>query len=1122
MVATMKIRQQITKISGHNGVRFGMRRRLLNSLVVLLCAAGPALALPTGSNPVVGITQNQIVTNGKIMTITNNSVKAIVDWNTFSIATGETVKIDQAAQSIFLSRVTGGVRSEIFGALQSDGKVFLINRNGILFGAGAVVNVNGLVASTLNISNEDFLAGKMKFTTGAVAGTVENQGTISTPSGGQVYLIAPDVKNSGVITAPNGDILLAAGREILLVDSASPEIALVVSAPEHQAINLGTLTADAGRIGLYGGIVRQKGIVSANSAVKDASGRIFLKATKEVAVEAGSTTTANGLTGGSVTLQATEGTTLVSGTIETKGTEGAGGTVHLLGQYVGLLDNAVVDVSSTAGGGGTVLVGGDYRGQNVAVQNALATYMGSGATIKADAVEKGNGGKVVLWSDGSTRSYGKISVWGGAEGGDGGFVETSGHYLDVRSAPDTSAPKGKGGLWLLDPDNITISTSDSMISSGPLFQPTNSGGSSLDVAVLKSYLENSGDAIIDTAYGGGMTPGDITFASALAVNLASGRSLTLNADNNIVVNANITATGSALNLNLNAGRTTNGSIGVVSPGPGTVAISLNGGSLVANAKTGVTIGSMPGYDANISAGTINITNQTSGNITVNAGSALQTSSGLISMTNNASTAKIYLAGLVNAGSGMVSLQAPEVWFHATDMITPLLLGSILKIASTDSTKGVMFDGGKIGNSSTQSIEFMSDMLTVSGGGTAISTSTASVQNEVQLTPYTANTTIGVVDGSGAFNISQALLDTITSSTLVIGKESGAGTVAGDISASAVSWNNGQRLALLSGGSVTGNGITATKLGVIAGGAVNITNSTVGSIAIKSAGGGVTFENSAGFSVVSEIGGVTNPTTISGIFSNGADINLTAASGDIWIGSPVDAGAGAVGITASSGGIYTSSGGAVNVIGGSFSGYAGTNIGGADYSLMTKTPLWSTLHTGGSLYLDNIGAVSTGSSLVDVGSVAKLTAHSPLTVGIGGLLAGGDITLEASPMGSLDDLTINGPVTSSAGNIYLRAGNQIIENAAVSAVNGSITRTQFLNGSGTIIPANLQPQPPAPPLYGDDSSPAGLLLVAEIPADTQGDNGDDKDKDKDKHDADQEQRSQSGDKKNDKPKKNYCN
>ncbi len=136
----------------------------------------------------------------------------------------------------------------------------LINPNGILFGAGARVDVNGLVASTLNLSNADFLAGKLQVQRyDRAAGDVSNQGAITTPSGGQVYLIGSSVTNGGVITSPGGDVVLAAGQSVDLADSNDPDVRVVISAPGSQALNVGKVVAESGRVGIYGALVNQMG-----------------------------------------------------------------------------------------------------------------------------------------------------------------------------------------------------------------------------------------------------------------------------------------------------------------------------------------------------------------------------------------------------------------------------------------------------------------------------------------------------------------------------------------------------------------------------------------------------------------------------------------------------------------------------------------------------------------------------------------------------------------------------------------------------------------------------------------------------------------------------------------------
>ena len=159
--------------------------------------------------------------------------------------------------------------------------------------------------------------------------------------------------------------------------------------------------------------------------------------------------------GGTVTVDSGD-TTLVAGTIEAKGSGGAGGTVQVLGGKVGLIGNASIDVSGESGGG-TVLVGGDFQGNNPAVKNAYRTYVGPETTIAADAVTSGDGGKVVVWSDDTTRFYGNISARGGSESGNGGFVEVSGKVnLDFNGRVNTGASAGQAGTLLLDPQSITI------------------------------------------------------------------------------------------------------------------------------------------------------------------------------------------------------------------------------------------------------------------------------------------------------------------------------------------------------------------------------------------------------------------------------------------------------------------------------------------------------------------------------------------------------------------------------------------------------------------------------------------------------------------------------------------
>src|SRR6267154_1812861 len=443
--------------------RGGFKPKLI-ALSVAACFSlsnGQSLANPTGGT--VGSGSATIVSSSNTLTITN-SANAIINWQSFSIGVNEITQFLQSSgASAVLNRVVGanGVipQSVIDGVLSSNGRVFLLNSSGIVIGSSGRIDVAGFVASSLTLSDQDFLSGRLRFTETPGAGGVSNAGVIDTSSGGpggRVFLVGPDVQNSGLIRSPQGQIVLAAGKSVDLVSEDSPFVTVRVVADTEQALNVGRLISDSGRIGMFGALVRQGGVVEANSAVVGANGEIRLVATKDLTLDAGSLTSANGPSGGAVTLQAQGGTNLISGTVEAKGSSGQGGTIQARGVRVGVIGHGVIDASGDTGGG-TVLVGGDARGANPNVQNAQQTVIGSDGIIRADAGTTGDGGRVIVWSDESTRFFGSISARGGAQSGNGGFVETSGNALQASGSVDTRAPNGTTGNWLLDPLDITIS-----------------------------------------------------------------------------------------------------------------------------------------------------------------------------------------------------------------------------------------------------------------------------------------------------------------------------------------------------------------------------------------------------------------------------------------------------------------------------------------------------------------------------------------------------------------------------------------------------------------------------------------------------------------------------------------
>ncbi|WP_158699370.1 two-partner secretion domain-containing protein [Magnetospirillum gryphiswaldense] len=436
-----------------------MRRWLISTTAlagVLTIGAPAALANPQGGTVAQGsatITQ----TDPKTLTINQTSDRAVLNWQNFSIGAGETTRfIQPSSSSSVLNRVTGDQVSQILGSLQANGRVYLVNPNGIVFGAGSKIDVAALVASTANIKNENFMAGNMKFDIpGKANAQIVNEGTITAADGGLVAIVSPYLRNSGIISARLGKVALAAANGVtldlygdnLILFQASDKIASQIVGTDGKPVaslieNSGKIYADGGRVlmsanaakGVVDNAINTTGLISAR-AVEQQGGEIVLKGEDAGIVQ-------------------------VSGSLDASGKEAGqkGGTVNVLGDVVALQSTAKVDVSGDAGGG-TALIGGDYLGGGT-VRNADVAYMAKGAVIDASAITTGNGGKSILWANNTTRSYGSIFARGGRLGGDGGFVETSGKvYLAQEGSVDASAPKGKAGTWLMDPGTVYIEDS---------------------------------------------------------------------------------------------------------------------------------------------------------------------------------------------------------------------------------------------------------------------------------------------------------------------------------------------------------------------------------------------------------------------------------------------------------------------------------------------------------------------------------------------------------------------------------------------------------------------------------------------------------------------------------------
>jgi filamentous hemagglutinin family protein len=502
-------------------------------VALMLAWGGLAMATPTGG--VVGAGQASILQTPGRTTITQTTPQLAINWQSFGIASGQSVQFVQPGrQAIALNRVVGADPSAILGQLSANGQVFLLNPNGILFGSGSSVNVGGLVASTLNISDVDFMSGHYRFRGPSTAELV-NQGVLHAADGGYVALLGARVNNLGSVVAQRGSVAMAAGQAMTLDLFGDQLLNVQVTQGVANAVlrNGGLLQADGGQVlmstqtagNLLANAVNNTGVVQAQT-VENRQGTIVLLGSMDA------------------------GTVSVGGRLDVSAGPGQkAGRVLATGHQVGVLD-AQIDASGGAGGG-QVLIGGSYQGRDKTVLNAQAVFMSAGATIQANAGDRGDGGLVVLWADGSTRAMGQVSARGGSVSGNGGLIETSGQWLDVGGLRvDTRAARGQTGTWLLDPADITISndgTTDAT-DSGGVFSP-NSGVSAANINVADLVLALGGSNVtVTTANTGSDAAGWGDIGVNAAITWTAPTTLSLNAARDVNVNQAITGTGGSLSV----------------------------------------------------------------------------------------------------------------------------------------------------------------------------------------------------------------------------------------------------------------------------------------------------------------------------------------------------------------------------------------------------------------------------------------------------------------------------------------------------------------------------------------------------------------------------------------------
>jgi len=323
-----------------------------------------AQAGPAGGQVSAG--SGSIAQVGTTTTINQGSQNLAINWQSFSIAPNEAVRFNQPnASAIALNRVTSQSPSQIMGSLSANGQVFVLNPNGVLFGAGAQVSVGGLVASTLGLGDTDFMKGNFAFqgVTGA-KGTVTNQGTLTAAQGGYIALLAPEVRNQGVVLANRGTALLAAGDKVTLQLNNGSLLAYSIDQGAINALadNQQLIQADGGQI-----LMTAKAANALSTAVVNNTGILEARTVQNVA--------------GVIKLMGDmqTGTVNVGGTLDASAPHGGnGGFIETSAANVRVANDAKVTTAAAMGLAGTWLI--DPIDFTITAGTDLLTNSGIGAS----------------------------------------------------------------------------------------------------------------------------------------------------------------------------------------------------------------------------------------------------------------------------------------------------------------------------------------------------------------------------------------------------------------------------------------------------------------------------------------------------------------------------------------------------------------------------------------------------------------------------------------------------------------------------------------------------------------------------------------------------------------------
>lgn len=993
-------------------------------LAAYLCSVGICLSplISAYANPEGGSVAGGSATisqNGQKLDIIQKTDKAVINWKSFNLDKDDITQFHQpTSNSILLNRVQSNSSSFIDGKILANGNIVIVNSNGVFFGANSVVDVGSLTATTADIDNQSFMSGLYHFTTpGNPDAEIRNDGLISVKDSGLVSLVAPTVINNGLITAKLGKVNLASGETFTLdlAGDGVTNLAISKNSLTSRVINNGHIQADGGTITLSAtaasdivdSLITNTGVIEAKSLGAN-KGQIRLIASKA------GTTASSG-----------KSTVLNSGELRAEGRSAyeTGGSITLLGDHIGLASGSEISVNGYSGGG-IILIGGGFAGTGD-LPHADMVVVQNGATLTANALNSGDGGQVVLWSDGTTDFMGTIDANAlHNQHGRGGSVETSGKILNVGGSVNASSYNGAQGEWLLDPFNVVISSAaNSNISnsgSNPItFTPT--ATATLSTTSIQNALNLGTNVVVNTNVAGAGN-GDITVNNSIIKTAGSSATLTLSAYRNITFAAGVgvLSSSNALDLILNADNTGLGS-GYVSLGNGS--IFTNGGDIVIGGGTNPLSSSAVGNSGSVFGVYLNGTtlSASGGDITINGTGYSTTTNGNYGVYLNNS------ASVATTGSGIITINGQGKGITNSGSDCGVCINNGSQITSVDGNISITGTGGGAGTGATNYGVY------ITGAGSAVRTSGS---GNISITGTGGNNTGSGSTNYGVFNASAGGIQTTGT---------GAITLTGNGSASTGGTNNGIIVtgSILGGGgniTLTGNGGASSlnsNRGVIVS-AGTITNSGSGNITLNGTGNGIT--NSNGDNGI-EVSSVSTISTTNG------NIYLTGNAGGAGTGGSnygvLINTAGTVVRSTGSGSIY------ITGTGGNFTGSGANNHG---VYINAANAVTATL---GDIVIDGTGGGGTGTTNYGVyvtGSIVNTAGNISVT-GLGGNGSGGSnrgvvvsgATAAITTAGN-GTMTVTGTgrgITNSASSYGVE-----ITSGLLSTADGSLTVTGSGGGAGT--------------------------------------------------------------------------